>query len=47
MALVLDESHRKALATLPVQDAIFDGEIVCLDAKGVSQFNQLLSRIRF
>ena len=35
---------KKALATLPVQDAIFDGEIVCLDAKGVSQFNQLLNR---
>ena len=38
------ESLKKALAKLPVQTAILDGEIVCLDAKGVSQFNQLLSR---
>src|SRR6516162_7617512 len=38
------ESLKKALATLPVQTAILDGEIVCLDGKGVSQFNQLLSR---
>ena len=38
------ESLKKALAKLPVQDAILDGEIVCLDANGVSQFNQLLSR---
>jgi bifunctional non-homologous end joining protein LigD len=35
---------QKALAKLPVKDAIFDGEIVCLDGRGVSQFNQLLSR---
>ena len=34
----------KALATLPVQKAILDGEIVCIDANGVSQFNELLSR---
>lgn len=34
----------RVLAALPVQDAIFDGEIVCLDARGVSQFNELLSR---
>ena len=27
-----------------MQTAILDGEIVCLDGKGVSQFNQLLSR---
>jgi bifunctional non-homologous end joining protein LigD len=27
-----------------VQTAILDGEVVCLDGKGVSQFNQLLSR---
>jgi len=33
----------KALATLPVQNAIIDGEIVCIDAKGVSRFNELLS----
>jgi bifunctional non-homologous end joining protein LigD len=38
------ESLKKALAKLPVQTAILDGEIVCLDVKGVSQFNQLLSR---
>ena len=38
------ESLKKALAKLPVQTAILDGEIVCLDGKGVSQFNELLSR---
>ena len=38
------ESLKKALAKLPVETAIPDGEIVCLDGKGVSQFNQLLSR---
>jgi bifunctional non-homologous end joining protein LigD len=38
------ESLKKALAKLPVQTAILDGEVVCLDGKGVSQFNQLLSR---
>ena len=32
------------LAKLAVQNAILDGEIVCLDEHGVSQFNQLLSR---
>ena len=36
------EPLTKALAGLPVQNAIIDAEIVCLDAKGVSQFNQLL-----
>jgi len=35
---------KKALAKLPVQTAILDGEIVCLDGKGVSQFNELVSR---
>jgi bifunctional non-homologous end joining protein LigD len=34
----------EALATLPVQNAIIDGEIVCIDANGVSRFNGLLSR---
>jgi len=34
----------KALATLPVQNAIIDGEIICVDSKGISQFNELLSR---
>ena len=38
------ESLKKALAELPVETVILDGEIVCLDGKGVSQFNQLLSR---
>ena len=27
-----------------MRNAFIDGEIICLDAKGVSQFNQLLSR---
>jgi len=40
------ESLKKALAKLPVQTAILDGEIVCLDGEGVSQFNELLSRKR-
>jgi len=34
----------EALATLPVQNAIIDGEIICVDSKGVSHFNELLSR---
>ncbi len=38
------ESLKKTLAKLPVRDAILDGEIVCLDARGVSQFSQLLYR---
>jgi len=37
------ESLRASLAKLPVTNAILDGEIVCLDANGVSQFNWLLS----
>jgi bifunctional non-homologous end joining protein LigD len=37
-------SDAKALAKLPVQNAILDGEIVCLDESGVSQFNQLFAR---
>ena len=35
---------KKALASLPAQSAILDAEIVCLDSRGVSQFNQLLNR---
>lgn len=35
-------SLKKALAKLPVQNAILDGEIVCLDKNGVSRFYQLL-----
>jgi bifunctional non-homologous end joining protein LigD len=32
------------LAKLPVQNAILDGEVVCIDEGGVSQFNELLKR---
>jgi len=38
------DALKRSLAKLPVQTAILDGEIICLDSKGVSQFNQLLSR---
>jgi len=38
------ESLKKPLDKLRVQNAILDGEIVCLDSHGVSQFNQLFSR---
>ncbi len=38
------ESLKKALTKLPVQSAIIDGEVVCLDAHGVSRFNELLKR---
>jgi bifunctional non-homologous end joining protein LigD len=38
------ESLKTALAKLPVKNAITDGEICCLDERGVSQFNQLLNR---
>ena len=37
------ESVGAALGKLPVKNAIIDGEIVCLDENGVSQFNWLLS----
>lgn len=37
-------SLAKALATVPAENAIIDGEIVCLDASGVSRFNDLLNR---
>src|SRR6516162_7216295 len=37
------ESLKVALAKLPVQNAILDGEIVCLDENGVSRFYQLLN----
>jgi bifunctional non-homologous end joining protein LigD len=36
----------QALAKLPVKDAILDGEIVCLDQDGRSQFLQLMRRKR-
>ena len=35
---------KKSLDKLPVQNAILDGEVVCLDSNGVSQFNELMSR---
>jgi len=38
------EMLKRSLAKLPAQNAIIDGEAICVDAKGVSQFNQLLSR---
>jgi bifunctional non-homologous end joining protein LigD len=37
-------SLRESLAKLPIKNAILDGEVVCLDHNGVSQFNQLMSR---
>ena len=38
------DSLKKSLNNLPVQNAIHDGEIVCLDSQGVSQFNELFCR---
>jgi bifunctional non-homologous end joining protein LigD len=38
------EGLRKSLAKIPVRNAILDGEVVCLDHNGVSQFNELMSR---
>jgi bifunctional non-homologous end joining protein LigD len=38
------ETLREALADLKAKDAILDGEIVCLDANGCSQFKELLYR---
>lgn len=38
------DSLKTALAELKATDAILDGEIVCLDGEGRSQFNQLLYR---
>jgi bifunctional non-homologous end joining protein LigD len=38
------ESLKAALGKLPVKNVILDGEIVVLDERGVSQFNQLLNR---
>ena len=38
------DSLKKALAKLKVKSAIIDGEIICVDSQGVSQFNQLLFR---
>jgi len=38
------ESLKLALAKLAVKNTIIDGEICCLDERGVSQFDQLLNR---
>ena len=38
------QTLQEALSTLPVKNAILDGEVVCLDDRGVSQFTQLLRR---
>jgi len=38
------ENLREALAKLRAKDAILDGEIVCLDENGCSQFKELLYR---
>jgi bifunctional non-homologous end joining protein LigD len=38
------DALKQALAKLPVQNAILDGEVVCIDEDGVSQFNELLKR---
>jgi bifunctional non-homologous end joining protein LigD len=38
------ESLKKALSGLPVKSAVLDGEVICLDSKGVSRFNALLER---
>ena len=38
------KSLKESLGKLPVQNAILDGEVVCLDEDGVSQFNELFSR---
>ena len=35
---------KKSLDKLPVRNAILDGEVICLDSNGVSQFNELMSR---
>jgi bifunctional non-homologous end joining protein LigD len=37
-------SLKELLGKIPVKDAILDGEVVCLDEHGVSQFNELMSR---
>jgi len=38
------QSLTESLSKLKVRSAILDGEVVCLDANGISQFNQLFSR---
>lgn len=38
------ESLKKSLGKLRVQNAILDGEIICIDGHGISQFNKLFSQ---
>jgi bifunctional non-homologous end joining protein LigD len=38
------ESLKASLGKLRVQNAILDGEIICIDGHGISQFNQLFPR---
>ncbi len=38
------EALKQSLGKLRVQNAILDGEIICIDGNGISQFNQLFSR---
>jgi bifunctional non-homologous end joining protein LigD len=37
-------SLKESLGKMTVQNAVRDGEVVCLDSNGVSQFNELMSR---
>ncbi|MGB2663046.1 MAG: hypothetical protein WAK48_03510 [Candidatus Acidiferrum sp.] len=38
------QSLKESLGKLRVQNAILDGEIICIDRNGISQFNELFSR---
>jgi bifunctional non-homologous end joining protein LigD len=38
------QALKESLGKLRVQNAILDGEIICIDRNGISQFNQLFSR---
>ncbi|MGO9844045.1 MAG: hypothetical protein ACLPZF_23055 [Candidatus Acidiferrales bacterium] len=38
------QALKESLGKLRVQNAILDGEIICIDGHGISQFNQLFSR---
>jgi ATP-dependent DNA ligase len=38
------KSLKKAFDKLPVENAILDGEVVCLDENDVSQYNELFSK---
>jgi bifunctional non-homologous end joining protein LigD len=37
-------SLKESLGKMPLKNAVLDGEVVCLDANGISQFNELMSR---